>query len=151
MLCSVNAPFNPATGYLSVGVHPWEWGEFLVAFVWNRRRQFLAGGLYRALDNLRHAGCRAAIVDGSFISSANEPRDYDAAFDPTGVDGTLVDPVLLRYDDGRKAMKAKYFGDVFPWVAIACEKTGMIYHEFFQQDRSGQRKGVVLLNLKRLP
>jgi hypothetical protein len=27
----------------------------------------------------------------------------------------------------------------------------MIYHDFFQQDRSGLAKGIVLLNLKRLP
>jgi hypothetical protein len=151
MLCSVNAPFNPVTGHLPVGIHPWEWGDFLVAFAWNRRRQFLASGLYRALANLRHARCRAVIVDGSFVSSADNPRDYDAAFDPVGVDGTLVDPVLLKYDDGRKAMKAKYFGEMFPWGAMACAKTGMIYHEFFQQDRTGQRKGVVMVSLKQLP
>src|SRR5262249_17396476 len=109
MLCSVNAPFNPVTGYLPMGVHPWEWGDFLVAFAWNGRRRFLGGGLYRALVNLRQARCRAVIVDGSFVSTADDPRDYDAAFDPVGVDGNLVDPVLLKYDDGRKAMRAKYF------------------------------------------
>ena len=143
--------FGPSTGYLPIGIHPMEWGIFNMRFGWNDRRRFLCGGLYRALGNLRDAGCRAAIVDGSFVTSAEQPADYDAAFDPVGVNGSRVDPVLLRHDDGRKAMKAKYFGDVFPWGAIACAKTGMIYHDFFQQDRSGMPKGIVLLDLKRLP
>jgi hypothetical protein len=124
---------------------------FGAAFGWNQRRRFLKAGMYRALVNLRVAGCRAAIVDGSFVTSKEEPGDYDLAFDPIGVNGNLVDPVLLRHDDERKAMKAKYFGDVFPWGAIACSKTAMIYLDFFQQDRSGIPKGVVLLDLKHLP
>lgn len=128
-----------------------DWAPFNAHFNWNHRRRFLSGGMYRALSNLRDAGCRAAIVDGSFVTSMEEPDDYDAAFDPVGVNGSLVDPVLLRHDDERKAMRAKYFGDLFPWGAMACSKTGMIYREFFQQDRSGVPKGVVLLDLKRLP
>jgi hypothetical protein len=151
MLCRVSAVFHPSTGYLPIGIHPWEWADFLAVFVWNQRRRFLSGGLYRALDNLRLAGCRAAIVGGSFAARENHPRDYDAAFDPIGVNGSLVDPVLLRHDDGRKSMKAKYFGELFPWGAIACPKTGTIYLDFFQKDRSGQPKGVVLLDLRRLP
>jgi hypothetical protein len=97
------------------------------------------------------AGCAAAIVDGSFISNKEEPSDYDLAFDPVGVNGSLVDPVLRRHDDQRKAMKAKYFGDVFPWGAVACTTTRLIYRDFFQRDRSGVVKGVVLLDVKLLP
>lgn len=143
--------FDPESGYLPVGVHTWEWDDFLGAFVWNQRRRFLAKGLYRALQNLRDAGCRAAIVDGSFVSAKDLPGDYDAAFDPFGVDGDRVDPVLLRHKDGRRSMKAKYFGDIFPWGAMACSKTGLLYQEFFQRDRAGEAKSVVLIDLKRLP
>lgn len=127
-----------------------EWGPFVAMFGWNNRRRFLAGGMYRALSNLRVAGCGAAIIDGSFVTSKDEPGDYDLAFDPVGVNGSLVDPVLRRHDDQRKAMRAKYFGDVFPWGSIACLKTGLIYREFFQQDRSGVAKGIVLLDVKLL-
>jgi len=144
-------PFDPQSGYLPAGVHPWTWVDFLAAFTWNQRRRFLAGGLYRALRNLRNAGCRAVIVDGSFVTSIDQPGDYDAAFDPNGVNGLLVDPVLLRHTDGRKAMRAKYLGDMFPWGALACEATGLIFQDFFQRDRAGQPKGVVLLNLRTLP
>lgn len=144
-------PFDPVTGYLPAGVHALSWSDFLAAFTWNARRRFLAGGLYRALKVLRDAGCRAIIVDGSFVTAKDLPGDYDAAFDPVGVNGSLIDPVLLRHTDGRKAMKAKYFGDVFPWGALACSVTGLIYRDFFQQDRSGDPKGVVLIDPRLLP
>ncbi|WP_425305064.1 DUF6932 family protein [Bradyrhizobium erythrophlei] len=143
--------FDPDTGYLPAGVHPMDWGSFVVKFGWNNRRHFLLGGMQRALANLRAAGCAAAIVDGSFVSNKEEPGDYDLAFDPVGVNGSLVDPVLRRHDDQRKAMNAKYFGDVFPWGAVACTTTRLIYREFFQRDRSGVIKGVVLLDVKLLP
>jgi len=124
-----------------------EWGPFVMRFGWNTRRRFLIGGMHRALLNLRAAGCATAIVDGSFVSVKEEPGDYDLAFDPVGVNGGLVDPVLRRHDDQRKAMKAKYFGDVFPWGGVACSATRQIYRDFFQRDRSGVAKGVVLLNV----
>ena len=73
--------------------------SFVVRFGWNKRRHFLLGGMKRALANLCGAGCTAAIVDGSFVSNKEEPGDYDLAFDPVGVDGSLVDPVLRRHDD----------------------------------------------------
>ena len=107
--------------------------------------------MHRALRNLRAAGCIAAIVDGSFVTDKEEPSDFDLAFDPVRMNGSLVDPVLLRHDDGRRAMKAKYFGDVFPWGAEACATTRLIYHDFFQRDRSGVAKGVVLLDVKLVP
>ena len=127
------------------------WPAFADRFSWNQRRRFLMGGLYRALQNLKGAGCRAAIIDGSFVTAKDQPGDFDAAFDPNGVNGQLVDPVLLRHADGRKSMKAKYFGDVFPWGASACQATTIIYLDFFQQDREGRAKGVVLLNVRALP
>ena len=117
-----------------------EWGSFVAKFGWNNRRRFLIRGMRRALSNLRLAGCAAAIVDGSFVSAKEEPADYDLAFDPVGVHGGLLDPVLRRHDDQRKAMKAKYFGDVFPWGAVACPATRLIYRDFFQRDRSELRK-----------
>lgn len=143
--------FNPKTGYLPIGLHPFAWMDFLAAFAWNSRRTFLAGGLYRALLNLKMAGCRAAIVDGSYVTAKDLPGDFDVAFDPNGMNGGLVDPVLLRHEDGRKAMKAKYFGEVFPWGHVACAATGMIYQDFFQRDRDGHAKGVVLLDVRALP
>lgn len=140
--------FEPPDGYLPPGVHSFSWDAFLMTFAWNQPRRFLASGLQRALANLKMAGCRAALIDGSYVTDKALPSDYDMAFDPVGVDGSKVDPVLLRHDDGRSSMKAKYFGDVFPWGSVACLKTGMIYRDFFQFDREGRPKGIVLLGLR---
>lgn len=126
------------------------WGPFVARFGWNNRRRFLLGGMHRALLNLGAAGCKAAIIDGSFVTNKSEPSDFDLAFDPVGMNGSRVDTVLLRHDDGRKAMKAKYFGEVFPWGAKSCAITGIIYFDFFQRDRSGTAKGVVLLDVNLL-
>jgi hypothetical protein len=64
------------------------------------------------------------------------------------VDPARLDPILLKHDDGRKAMKAKYLGDMFPWSAIACDPPGSVYRQFFQRDRDGRRKGIVELPLQ---
>ncbi|MBY0569506.1 MAG: hypothetical protein K2P70_19510 [Hyphomonadaceae bacterium] len=143
--------FDKDTGYLPPGVHSLTWAAFAQRFGWNDWRVRLCAGLLRALRNLKAAGCLVVIVDGSFVSAKDEPGDYDAAFDPTGVDGAKVDPILLRHWDGRKAMKAKYLGETFPWGAIAERRSGVIFLEFFQKDRSGLAKGVVQIDLRTLP
>jgi hypothetical protein len=125
--------------------------DFARAFVWNERRRFLYSGLARAINSLRFAGCRAVIVDGSFVTAKNMPLDWDAAFDPFGVDPRRLDPILLKFDDGRKAMRAKYLGDMFPWTALADGTTGSIYRDFFQRDRMGVPKGIVELQLQAAP
>jgi hypothetical protein len=89
-------------------------------------------------------------VDGSFATRREYPGDYDIAFDPSGVDGHLLDPILLRHSDERRAMRAKYLGEIFPWGAIACSKTGAIYLDFFQRDRSGRPKGVIVIDVGKL-
>jgi hypothetical protein len=122
--------------------------EFVGIFAWNARRRFLCGGLVRVLSALDLAGCRTIIIDGSFVTAKEAPGDWDAAFDPIGVDASKLDPILLKHSDGRKAMRAKYLGDLFPWGAIACGTTGSVYREFFQKDRSGQPKGIVEITLK---
>lgn len=142
---------DPESGYLAPGLHRMTWAEFCRLFLVGDWRARLGRGLYRALNNLRNAGCCQAIVDGSFVTAKPDPSDYDVAFDPEGVRGALLDPVLMRHEDGRRAMKAKYLGDIVPWGWPACSATGIIYKDYFQSDRTGSAKGVVLLNLGQLP
>jgi hypothetical protein len=143
--------FDSSTGYLPPGIHPMTWDAFSAQFCTGPWRIRLGRALYRAVNNLRHAGCRRAIVDGSFVSAKLDPSDYDLAFDPADVNAALLDPVLRRHDDGRRAMKAKYLGDIVPWGWVAHSATGSLYLEYFQSDRSGVAKGVVLLALDQLP
>jgi hypothetical protein len=139
---------DPATGYLPQGVHIMTLSQFRQVFTWNSRRKFLFAGLDRAISSLRAAGCRTVLVDGSFVSAKDQPGDWDAAFDPVGVIAPLLDPILIKHDDGRRAMRAKYLGDMFPWSATASSATGAIYRQFFQTDRDGQEKGIVEINLQ---
>jgi hypothetical protein len=142
--------FDSHTGYLSPGIHALAWREFSDLFVWNERRQWLCGGLYRALNNLRNAGCKTVLIDGSFVTRKELPSDYDAAFNPEGIAGAYLDPVLIKHSDGRRAMKAKYFGDIFPW-AHSASTGGAVYIDFFQTDRDGVVKGIVAIDLGTLP
>lgn len=100
----------------------------------------------RAAANLRRAGCQSLFVDGSFVTSKEFPGDFDAVWDPKGVDGALIDPILL-HAAGRTALKAKYAGDLFPEITET--GSGLLFSEFFQLDKqTGQPKGIVAVNLQ---
>ena len=104
-------------------------------------------GLKAALENLSGADCRTAYVDGSFVTSKAIPNDYDACWEETGVDPVILDPVLLTFDPGRAAQKAKYMGELFPTSATA-DADGLSFLEFFQTDReTGRAKGIVAMDL----
>lgn len=143
--------FDSKHGYLPNGLHRMSLAQISATLTWTPRRAWLHLGLVRATHALRVAGCRTIILDGSFVTAKDYPGDYDAAFDPANVDGDLLDPILLRHVDGRRAMKAKYLGDIFPWGAAACSKTGSTFLDFFQTDRSGVPKGVVEIRLDMEP
>ncbi len=117
-------------------------------FAWNLRRRFLFGGLLRALRQLARAGCRTVIVDGSYVTAEEYPGDWDAAFDPVGVNVSRLDEILLRHADGRRAMKVKYLGDLFPWSAPAADPGSPVYRDFFLTDRDGRSKGIVEIRLE---
>jgi hypothetical protein len=137
------------TGYLPPGVHQAPWSEIAPRFGVNGHQSRLVGGLLAALMNLAGAGCRSVLLNGSFVSEKELPRDYDGAWDTAGVDPALLDPVLLNFSNGRAAMKSKYLGELFPATAMATP--GVLYRDFFMRDRNGVPKGVVHVDLGSLP
>lgn len=141
--------FDENTGYLPPGVHIASWAEVVEAFSWNSHRARLLRGLEAALQNLRDAGCRYALLDGSFVSTKQLPDDYDGAWDIHGVNPDKLDCVLLDFSNRRAAMKAKFGGELFP--ASAQAEPGVLYRDFFQTDRSGVSKGIVQIDLGSLP
>lgn len=114
-------------------------------------RKTLLNGLQRAASSLRAAGCSALFVDGSFVTAKAIPGDFDACWDPRGVDPSMLDPVLLDFTNKRINQKIKYGGELFPssWVAKGPSRT---FLEFFQlDDNTGKAKGIVMLDLQTLP
>lgn len=140
-----------SSGNLPPGVHECTWDEFSRRFGWNEHRRRLLGGLRRALEALKVAGCRRVYIDGSYVTAKELPNDYDACWDLSGVDDALLDPVLLEFDNRRLAQKTKYFGEMFPAQWQADPSTGQAYLDFFQTDRNtGEAKGIVALDVQRL-
>jgi hypothetical protein len=56
------------------------------------------------------------------------------------------DPVLLDLSAGRAAQKQRFGGEFFPNVIEA--GSGLVFAEFFQNDRDTGRKGIVVINLE---
>lgn len=134
------------TGYLPPGVHNVGWSDVVRLCGGNTHRLKLLDGLRSALINLRAAGCLAVLLDGSFVSLKALPNDYDGAWETKGVDPNLIDIILLTFSNGRAAMKAKYGGELFPASLEAAP--GVLYSEFFQSDRDGNQKGVLMIDLR---
>ena len=134
-------------GLLPPGQHPATWEEIAERFGRNGQRRSVVGGIRLAATALARANCRRLWIDGSFVTSKAKPRDWDGCWDPFGVNPQLLDPALLDFSAiGRKRMKTKYLADLFP--ASATEATsGLLYLNYFQQERSGDPKGVLLLYL----
>ena len=140
-------PKFTAKGLLPNGIHEACWSEVATRFGTGGQRSWLLSGLRRAVKHLADIGCETLYLDGSFITAKASPSDYDACWSLAGVNQSAVDPVLFKFDDGRKAMKAKYFGDLFP-VDFVEAKSGKRFLDFFQIDReSGLAKGIVLLTM----
>ena len=142
--------FDPS-GDLPPGIHWATWIEIEARFGSSPYRGSLLRGLKSALDALRAAGCQTAYVDGSFVTAKALPGDYDACWDPSGVDLSKLDPVLLTFDPGRVTQKLKYGGELFPSTAAA-DAAGSVFLDFFQVNKdTGVDKGIVAIDLRGLP
>jgi hypothetical protein len=138
---------DETTGYLPPGVHEATLAELVNAFGWNSRRRELLAGLRKGLSFLKHAGCRRVFVNGSFVTSKENPGDIDVCWDEDGVDPEKLDPVLLEFANKRAAQKAK-FGCEFFIASWDADGDGEPFTSFFRHDREGVEKGIVLLSLE---
>lgn len=136
-------PFED-TGLLPPGVHDADFSELSERFGWNEHRRGLLNGLRAALRALHAAACSAVYVDGSFVTSVDYPKDFDAAYDVTGMDSSKLDRVFFNLGNGRAAQKVKFQGELFPAHYVAGR--GLAFVEFFQIDRDGRAKGIVRID-----
>lgn len=136
---------------LPPGVYQAELNEVESAFATNIRRRDLFAGLVDAAGRLRSAGCQLIYLDGSYVTGKPRPGDFDACWDPMGVDGSKLDPIFLDFNNGRAAQKAVFKGEFFP-SSMICADVSQTFLEFFQLDRfTGRRKGVISVSLSTDP
>jgi hypothetical protein len=123
-------------GYLPPGVYETDEAEFNLRFGFNSYRQQLLVGLKAALVSLKQSGRDRVYIGGSFINDKAEPSDIDGCFEGLYIDESEIDPILINSD--LDAQKIKY-GVEF---VFGSNRAG-----FFQMDRYGNSKGIVVINL----
>lgn len=137
-LINIGAPFD----VLPPGIHAANLTEVEECFGYNQRRRILFNGLIRAATNLRDANCSLIYLDGSFVTAKPYPGDYDACWDPNGVDTNLLDPVLLDFENRRQAQKDKFEGEFLPLFVV--DGSNQTFVDFFQTEKfTGGRKGIL--------
>ena len=135
-------------GNLPAGIYAATWQEIEETLAFNDRRQELLSGLKRASISLKQAGCRRIYIGGSFVTHKEFPGDFDFCWESDGVNREYllqIDPVFFDSANKRAAQKAKYGGEFFR--ANANATTRKKYLEFFQEDRNGNPKGIVAVDL----
>ena len=142
--------FDASTGNLPPGEHSATWQEMLDRYGYTPWRRRLLQGLLDALRHLRVSGCTRAFIDGSFVTAKERPSDFDACWEAQGVDFDLLDDRLLTFDKGRATQKAAFFGELFISDSRA-DPQGTLFLDFFQTDRDGRRKGIIVIDLKGVP
>lgn len=132
---------------LPPGIHNSDLAEIGAAFASNQRRRTLFAGLLTACHLLRLAGCGTIYLDGSFVTGKPQPNDYDACWDPAGVDPRKLNPVFRDFKNERRAQKAAFQGEFFPstWRESESRRS---FIQFFQIDRfTGSPKGILSIPL----
>ena len=133
-------------GLLFPGIHILTWQEFQEEFGFSARRKHLIIGLHRAILEFKKAGCQRVYIDGSFVTKKIEPNDYDACWDISGVNLNILNPILYNLKNGTRFQKVNFYGEFYP-ANIIERSAGITFLDFFQLDRSGKNKGIVLLEL----
>ena len=136
------APFE----VLPPGIHWATLAQVGERFAYNERRTWLFEGVVSVARVLSAAGCVAMYLDGSFVTSKDDPADFDGCWEAAGVKADLLDPVLLDFGPGRKRQKRVFRGEMF--ISAAANSPGSTFLDFFQVEKhTGAQKGIVGIQL----
>jgi hypothetical protein len=134
-------------GNLPPGVHWVTWKEVARRFGGNAHRRCLLAGLRKSILALQHAGCDKIYINGSFVTSKENPDDFDGCWDVDEVSLDLLDPVLKDFTKRQAAQKKKFGGELFP--NLPAVKGEVEFLELFQTDKkTGKRKGIIAIDLR---
>ncbi len=140
-------------GVLPPGQHPCDWTELIARYGTGGRRQKLIVGLLAGLQVLKWAGCLKTYIDGSFVTAKLHPNDVDVAYEAGETELFLLrqlDPVFFDFSSQRFQQRKKYSAEFF-LADTPCDPQGRTFLDFFQEDRDGSPKGILVLNLEALP
>ncbi len=132
---------------LPPGVHSATLAEVEHRYATNERRTWLFEGLIEVAKALRAAGCVTMFLDGSFVTDKEEPGDFDGYWDPSGVIPSLLDPVLMDFENERAAQKWKYRGEML--IAEEFGGPSESIKKGFRTDKfTGLEKGILRIKLR---
>ncbi len=133
-------------GNLPPGIYEVSLKDIERHFTWNDMRYNLFEGLRAAIYELTKANVKRVWIDGSFVTSKDDPNDIDGCWQADkGVDASKLDPVFLDMYPPREAMKKKYGVDFLISGVLISDSSGNTVEQFFQIDRDGNKKGILLL------
>jgi hypothetical protein len=142
-------PLLAANGNLPPGIHWASWEEIVANFGTNDRRRNLLKGLRTALYILQNAGCGTVYIDGSFVTSKENPKDFDCCWEVDRVSLELLDGTLMDFSNNQSAQKEKFGGELFPNLKEQDPELSIL--SWFQKDKStGETKGIIALDLGNL-
>ncbi len=145
---SKGIPDFDGNGNLPPGVYRVSLEDVKVRFTWNKRRRLLFDGLAAAVGNLVAAGVATVWIDGSFTTSKEKPGGIDGCWDYSpAVDVDALDPVFLDINPPREAMKRKYGVDFLVSGIRLEDATFQTVEEFFQSDRDGNPRGILVVEI----
>jgi hypothetical protein len=149
--CVVLSDFDDH-GNLPPGIHEASWSEIEERLGITPHRRRLLEGLLRAARILKSVGCQRLYIDGGFATLKTIPKDFDGCWESVGVDLAelaRIEPALVTFDANRSTQKLKFGGELFIAEFMA-DARGRTYLEFFQEDRDGNVKGIILIDLRGL-
>ena len=132
---------------LPPGIHDATLADVEARFATTPHRRMLFSGFGRVIRALTVAGCQMVYLDGSFVTGKPHPEDFDGCWACAGVNLTLLDPVLLDFDNKREAQKRNFQGEMF--IAELPGAPGISFFDFFQIEKfSGRPKGIIRVRLQ---
>ncbi len=134
-------------GFLEPGAYETDIAEIKEKLMVGARRRELIWNLEQVLCQMREAGVRRVLVDGSFVSDKPRPSDIDACYD---VDDDVDLPSLAPYwpavAEYIASMRSETGLDLRPSEMIE-GVSGKPYREFFQSAIDGTPKGILAISL----
>jgi len=152
----MSIPNLNSEGELPVGIHSATIKEVENIFGKSSdRRKLLMNGLRNAINEFKKINVSIIYIDGSFVTDKEDPNDIDGCWSTLGIEEDNLDRIdsdfwsfsdIGEFQKCRDRILEKYYLDFY--IAEHTEgASGKPFPEFFQTNRDGTEKGIILINL----